>query len=390
MPLTQPSADVVIVGGGVIGCAIAYHLAKNGARVVVVERDTVGAHASSAAAGMLGAQVETTHPGPFVSLCLESRARFPRLAEALYALTGIDIELNRAGLLRLAQNDEEQQALLARAEWQRALGEPAEWLDGFALREREPAVSDAVVGALAIPGDHQVNAAKLTRAFAEAAVRLGARIIEHCAVERFLRDGTRVVGVETEGETYRAEWTVLAAGAWSGVLGRRLGLRLPVGPVKGESLSVVLQAVPFRKTLFAHGCYLVPKQGGRVVIGATEARAGFDRRVTLAAVTQLAAAAKTLVPALAEATFERAWASVRPHSADGLPFLGTVAGHPGLVVATGHFRNGILLAPITGELIAQLIRTGQTPDLLAPFSPDRLQELWAREASAAAEGGDTP
>lgn len=390
MPLTQPSADVVIVGGGVIGCAIAYHLAKAGARVVVVERDTVGAHASSAAAGMLGAQVETTHPGPFVSLCLESRARFARLAEELYALTGIDIELNCAGLLRLAQNDEEQQALLARAEWQRALGEPAEWLDASALREREPAVSDAVVGALSIPGDHQVNAAKLSRAFAEAAVRLGVRIVEHCAVERFLMDGARVVGVETEGETYRAKWTVLAAGAWSGVLGRRLGLALPVGPVKGESLSVVLPAVPFRRTLFAHGCYLVPKQGGRVVIGATEAHAGFDRRVTLAAVAQLAAAAKTLVPALAESTFERAWASVRPHSADGLPFLGPVASRPGLVVATGHFRNGILLAPITGELIAQFLHTGVLPERLVPFSPDRLRDATSGEAAATAQGGEAP
>ncbi|GAB6936079.1 MAG: glycine oxidase ThiO [Bacillota bacterium] len=389
MPITQPSADVVIVGGGIIGCAIAYSLAKDGTRVTIVERDTVGAHASSAAAGMLGAQVETTHPGPFVSLCLESRARFARLADELYAVTGIDVELNRAGLLRLAQSEEERQALLARAEWQRAFGESAEWLDGSALRDMEPAVSDAVVGALSIPGDHQVNAAKLTRAFAEAAVRSGARIVEHSAVERFLMDGKRVVGVETETGVHRAEWTVLAAGAWSGVLGRRLGLRLPVGPVKGESLSVTLPAVPFRKTLFAHGCYLVPKQGGRVVIGATEVHAGFDRTVTLKALAKLGAAAKALVPALAEATFERAWASVRPHSADGLPFLGTVEGHPGLVVATGHFRNGILLAPITGELIAELIRTGQTPVLLAPFSPNR---LWAsaKEVSAAAEGGDTP
>jgi len=365
--------DVIVIGGGVIGCSIAYYLAKKGANVVVLERDRVGAHASSAAAGMLGAQVEMAFPGPMIQLCLRSRAMFPELGRELYERTGLDIELNTEGLLRVAWNRTEAEELRDRAHWQRELGGRAEWWEPRSVREDEPEVGADITGALFLPDDAQVSAPRLTLAFARAAQALGVRLLEGCEVTDFLTDGDQVTGVETVVGTFRAGVVVLAAGAWSGVLARRLGLNLPVFPVKGESLALRPDRLPHRKTLFAHGCYLVPKADGRIVVGATEKEHDFSPGVSLGAIHRLAHEATRLVPSLAEADVWSYWSSVRPGSGDGLPLMGRLASVRGLYVASGHFRNGILLSPITGALMAELITGAQVPEL-APFSPDRLLE----------------
>jgi glycine oxidase len=363
--------DVVVVGGGVIGCSIAYYLAKRGARVTVLERDLIGAHASSAAAGMLGAQVEMAAPGPMSELCMKSRSMFPDLASELYRLTGIDIELIRAGILRIAWNEEEAEMLRKRGAWQRDRGETADWWDKDRVRSVEPEVSDQIEGALYIPGDSHVSSSRLTRAFSYAAELLGAELIERCEVTALRAGKDRIERVESDRGTFQAEHVVLAAGAWSASLAGKLGLRLPVVPIKGESLAVYPRKELFERTLFAEGCYLVPKADGKVIVGATERAGDFTEWVTMDAIRQLTSEAVRLVPELANSTFIRAWSSIRPGSPDGLPYIGRFGRFRNLFVATGHFRNGILLSPITGQRIAELIAGEEVPDL-KPFSPDRL------------------
>ncbi len=363
--------DVVIIGGGVIGCSIAYYLAKRGARVTVLERDLFGSHASSAAAGILGAQLEMDGPGPLSELCLKSRSMFPDLASELYRLTGIDIELIRAGIMHIAWTPEEAEMLRHRGALQRSRGEVADWWDRDRVRSLEPAVSDQIEGALYIPRDSHVSPARLTRAFSFAAELLGAEMIERCEVTSLRIEKDRVEGVESDRGTFRAEHVVLAAGAWTVTLAKQLGVHLPVVPMKGESLAVFPRRARFERTLFAEGCYLVPKADGKVIVGATERGGDFTEWVTTDAIRCLTSKAVRLVPDLAESTFIRAWASVRPSSPDGLPYVGRMGHYRTLFVATSHFRNGILLSPITGQRIADLIAGEEVPDI-EPFSPNRL------------------
>ncbi|OYD07706.1 glycine oxidase ThiO [Paludifilum halophilum] len=362
--------DVVVIGGGVIGCAIAYYLTKRGARVTVLERDRIGDHASSAAAGMLGAQVETSFPGPMVDLCLASRRMFPDLQQELLQLTGLDIEWNSAGMLRLAMDERESGELQQRGEWQREIGEKAEWWSQEQLIQSEPALSSEVKGALHLPGDTQVSAPRLTRAFARGLHILGGKGVEGAFVTGLRVERGRVKEVETSAGSYRPEQVVLAAGVWTRSVARMAGVSLPVFPVKGESLSVQVSEPLFRKTLFGPGAYLVPKPDGQVIVGATERENDTSPGVTLEGLHRLSREALRMVPELSGGNWERSWAGFRPGSPDGLPYLGRVKELSNLYVASGHFRNGILLSPVTGRGMADLLAGLEVPEF-HPFSPER-------------------
>ncbi|AMA73888.1 MULTISPECIES: glycine oxidase ThiO [Aneurinibacillus] len=363
--------DAVIIGGGIIGVSIAYQLAKRGKTVTVLEKDTIGAHASSAAGGMLGAQVEFSEPGPLVELSLRSRSLFPDLQQELYAVSGIDIGLNHAGMLRVAWTEEEGDMLKHRASWQHDLGLRVEWLDRTEVKHIEPAVSDEMNGALYLPDDTQVSAPDLTRAFAVAAVKHGATILERCEVlDIEVADG-QITRLSTTQGPFTAEHYVLAAGAWSGRIARKLGLSVSVFPIKGEAFSVLCMPQPIQKTIYSHGCYIVPKSGNRLLVGASSADCGFDERLTLGGLQELMTKAVRLLPALKDCTLEKTWVSLRPQTNDGLPYFGSVSSCKNLLIATGHYRNGILLSPLTGEIIAQMI-AGEALDVeLAPFSDKR-------------------
>ncbi|SDW12787.1 glycine oxidase [Marininema mesophilum] len=361
---------VVVIGGGVIGCSIAWYLVQKGVRVTLLERDRIGAHASGAAAGMLGAQVEMEHPGPMVDLCLASRNLFPHLQEQLRTETGIDIEWNQAGLLRIAGTEQEAEKLRARERWQRRLGEKAEWLTATQAKQLEPQLSEKVTGALYLPQDGQVSAPRLTQAFARGALLGGVRIVEGVEVRGCRVERGRIISLDTTAGIYRPEGVVAAAGAWNGSLLEMVGDHLPVIPVKGESLALRPRKPLFKRTLFNSNCYLVPKADGQVIVGATEKRE-FNPGVTLGAIRALTEAARDWVPELEDAEWLRAWSGLRPGTPDGLPYLGATETTANLYVAGGHFRNGILLSAITGKLLADLIVGEQTP-LLEPFSPSRV------------------
>ncbi len=365
------AADVVVVGGGVIGCAIAYELAKAALAVTVIERGTPGCEASSAGAGMLVPQAESSAPGPRLGLGLASKALYADLALELRERTGLDVEYETGGNLHCFLDEGDEAVGRAACTWQREAGLKAELLSRADTLSLEPELSPEVRGALFFPEDHWVNNPRLVTALATAAALGGVRFVTGEATA-LLRTGDRITGVRVGEEAIRAAAVVLAAGAWSGQLAATARLRLPVGPVRGQ--IVCLEGIPRRHRHLLHikDRYLVPRASGEILIGASVEWAGFAKQVTADYVRSALDAAIRLVPALARLPVKATWAGFRPWAPDELPIIGPWPGLEGLAVATGHFRNGILWAPITAHLIRELL-VERTPSMdVTPFLPDRL------------------
>jgi glycine oxidase len=365
------SADIIIVGAGVVGCSVAYHLALMGVKgILVLDRGQIGGEASGAAAGMLAPQCEAAGPGPFLDLCLAARRYYERLAPELKERTRIDIEYLRWGILYLLDN-EGGQAAEGRYGWQRGLGLNVERLTPEEVLKLEPGLTKEVGGALFFPDDHHVNNTELVRALAQASRSHGVRIVEGCTVSGFIYDGDRVAGIRTPDESYTAGHIVLCTGAWSRQLGVLLGRRIPVEPARGQMLYAELRDPPLRHPVWGKGGYLVPRLNGGLIVGSTVEYVGFEKSVTLNGIRQLSELALALLPGLAEQPFTRAWAGLRPHARDGFPIIGPLADLDGLFIATGHFRNGILLGPLTGRLVSELILGEKLSFPLEAFSPKR-------------------
>lgn len=367
-PSTSASADVAIIGGGVMGCAVALRLAQRGIAATVIERGIPGAEASSAAAGILGPQMESEHPGPLLELGLRSRALYPALAAELRDATGIDIGYVKSGVLAVAFAPGEEAELAARRTWQLGRGLRVETLSPELLRAVEPAINPAVIAGLRFSDDGQVNARDLARALSQAAAAAGARFLQGRYVRRVVVQQGAAVGVELDGEILPAGAVVVAAGSWSGLVE---GAGVPatmVRPARGQIAAIETRPPLFRHVINVHGRgYLVPRRDGSVLAGSTMEMAGFRKEVTVGGLAQILTLAHALVPALGDAPVTATWSNFRPFTEDHLPVLGLTAVR-GLVLATGHFRNGILLAPITGQVIAELV-AGTPPGFdLAPFS----------------------
>ena len=367
------NADVVVVGGGVIGCAIAYYLSREGARVAVLERGLIGGEASGAAAGMLAPLAEAHGPSPFLNLCLASHRLFPELTDTLYADTGVDVEYVPSGMLRVAFSEADEAELRSQINWQDRLGMGVRWIDGEGARGLEPLLSAGVRGAIYSPLEHQVNPGKLVQGLARAAEAQGTVIRQETPVLGLLRRGHRVTGVRLTPETLSADSVVLAAGPWTERLAATLGVRVPVKPVRGQMLALGGGPPPVRHIIWGPKGYVVPKPNGFVFVGATVEEVGYRKSTTKRGLASLRRMANALVPAFSYASDVDAWAALRPGSADNLPILGAVPGWQGLWVASGHFRNGILLAPITGQLMARSLLEGKQAKALSPFSPARFQ-----------------
>lgn len=369
--MQSTSADVVVVGGGVIGSAVTYFLAKAGLSVALLERDRVGAHTSSVAAGILGPTAESRGAGPFFEMGLASLRMFRDLAPALREESGVETEFSQCGVLRVASSESEEAALRARAEALVSAGLDAQWLGPEDLAHLEPGLASGLSGGLWCPQEGQVSSARLTIAFAQAAARRGATILEGTPVLGLVTEGGRVRGLRTTRGVVAAERVVLACGAWTGCLEDGLPLRVPVEPERGQLMVVQKVPTPVRSVVFHGHTYLVPKADGTVLVGATSERVGFDRRTTVGGVLHVLEQAQRLLPGLVEAELVGTRAGLRPASPDGLPLLGPVPGWDDLYLAAGHYRNGILLSPITGHLMAQVV-LGHSPDLdLGPFAPGR-------------------
>jgi glycine oxidase len=365
------TADVLIIGGGIIGCSIALELARARVRILVLERDRLGCEASGEAAGMLAPQAEGLAPGPLLDLCLKSREMFGPLQARLQEEAGIDIEYVRSGIVYPFLTEEDERYGQRLFQEQHGRGLKVERWDRAQVLAAEPQVTPAVRGALYLPDDHQVQNARMVRALAVAGSRQGVAHLEGSPVTAFLRDGHRVTGVRTLSEAYHAGKVIIAAGAWSGTLSALLGRDIPVRPARGQLLSLETEGNLLRHIVYGRDVYLVPWPSGEVVVGSTVEFVGFAKHVTAAGIEGLLSGARRLVPALGSRPMLRAWAGFRPWTPDELPYLGPVPGAPGLYIASGHFRNGILLAPATGALMAELLSDTEPSQPLSPFRLDR-------------------
>jgi glycine oxidase len=369
--------DVAIVGGGINGSSIAYQLSKLGKKVVILEKGTLACEASSAAAGMLAAQAEIEHDGPFFQMALKSQAMFPSIANELLEYAGIDIEFVNKGMLKIAETEELASELKDQVLFQQNWDSGIQWLDATQVREMEPALAPTVAGAMFLPNDGHVQPAKLSLAFAKAAEHFGAEIRENTEVLSFIYENDVVKGVNTSAGAVYCEQVVAAAGAWASDLMKNTGINITVYPVKGECFSVKPDKPIIHTTIFSDKrCYFVPKQNGEIYIGATVVENTFDKQVTAGGISTLVEQAVKLIPQLKDAPWERVWAGLRPQTGDGIPYIGEHPDIKGLFVAAGHYRNGILLSPLTGKLAAQLL-TGQVEDeqFLSAFRIERSQIL---------------
>jgi glycine oxidase len=368
---TQKTTDVIIIGGGVIGCAIAYHLAKAGVKATVLERAHVAAEASSAAAGLIAPLAEVKERGPFLDLCVTSGRLFPQEVQDIELASGMNVGYVQSGFLQLAFSPAEEEALKARLVQQQDTGLRQEWLGAKQVLSVEPGVNSAVLGGIYSPEEPHIDSQRLTEAYAKAATALGGDIRTGIEVTSLLRNGDRVRGVRSSSGIIYAAQTVLAAGAWTAKLARQLGWELPIRPVRGQMLAFADAGQPIRRVVWGKGAYLVPKANDTVFVGATVEDVGFRRRTTTSARDWMLRSARTLVPALSSAHVARHWAGFRPATVDHLPILGPLPGWEGVSVASGHFRNGILLAPLTARLATQWLTDGETDVPLEPFSPAR-------------------
>jgi len=368
--MSRTSADVTVIGGGVIGCAIAYALSRNGAQVTVIERSRIGAESSSAAAGILAPRVHATAEHMF-ELALASHSLFPSLVEELRSESNLDSEYVRSGVLDLAHDDAAEQMLREKAQWLGQAGHDVRWLDPAHVHEMEPAVSLDIRGAFYDPDAYHINPSRFTQALGQAAARRGVQFQIGVEALGLHCEGAHAAGVSTTAGDVATSHVVLATGAWMARSGTWIDSPIPVFPAKGQILTVYAVPPPISSVVFGLDAYLLPRVDGTVVVGATVEQVGFDRSLTVGGMSWLLNVVGELCPALAGARFDRAWTGLRPGSPDELPIVGPAPGWDNVTLATGHFRNGIMLAPITGELVAKLILREELDPLLNPFSPSR-------------------
>jgi glycine oxidase len=373
---TNETADVVIIGGGVIGLTIARALALRGIRdVLLLERGGLGAESSYAAGGMLAPRAEADQADEFFELACRSRALYPAFAAALLAETGTDVELDTTGALYLALTGEDEEEIARRCEWQTRAGLAVEKLGAAEVLRLEPRISQAVRGALRFPLDIQVENRRLLTALIAANEKLGVRLITGVNVESLRLQNGRVAGVETARGFVSSRRVVVASGAWTSLLtasesSKQLLPRVRIEPVRGQMLCFAAQPPLVRHVIYSPRGYLVPRRDGRLLAGSTSEQAGFSKQVTAGGVNAIISQALEIAPALGSLPLVDSWAGLRPRAADDLPVLGP-SQIDGLIYATGHYRNGILLAPITGELIADVVVSNVVSPLLDRFSPHR-------------------
>jgi glycine oxidase len=367
--------QIVIIGAGVIGLATAWRTAAGGAAVTLVD-PAPASGASSVAAGMLTPVSELTYgEEPLLRLGLASRDRYGAFVAELEELTGLETGYRTDGILEVAFDSDDLRHLDDLRRFQEDLGIPAEALTGRECRRLEPMLAPGVRGGLLAPEDGSVDPRRLAPALLAACERLGVRLVRRRAERVVVENGAAAgVGLD-DGTVIRADRVLLAAGPWSGDLGGLPpGTVPPVRPVKGQVIRLRTRAPFLRRTtrglVRGSSVYLVPRADGEIVLGATQEELGFDTRVTAGGLWELLRDARELLPGITELEFAEVRAGLRPGSPDNAPVMGPTA-LPGLLVGTGHFRNGILLTPVSADILSAMLLDGPVPEVAGPFAPDR-------------------
>lgn len=369
------SAEVVIIGGGVIGLTIARALALRGVRdICLIERADLGTEASHAAAGMLAPQVEADTNDEFFKLACRSRNMYVDFAARLLEETDVNVELDTTGTLYLALTEADALDCEKRFDWQSRAGFDVTKLTANEVLATEPAINPSVKLALFFPRDIQVENRRLVCALANSVNKLGVHILNQTRSNEIRTDNNKVIGVETSRGFISCNTVVVAAGCWSGsvrIAGNHHWTSPIMEPVRGQMACLAAKPNLTRHVVYSHRGYIVPRQDGRLLAGSTSEPNTFIKQPTAGGVAAILENAKEISPQIAQLPIVDMWAGLRPKAPDGLPVLGPCDEIAGLHYATGHYRNGILLAPVTGELIAQAIVDPVGSAALAPFSPNR-------------------
>lgn len=367
--MMPPDWDAIVVGAGIIGCATARELVRRGLRTALIEPRAVGAGATQASAGVLAPYIEAPHAGPLHDLMVRGLEMYDGFISALTRETGKAIEYRRCGTLEVAVDTAGTARLKALASWAGRKGVETRWVDRDEAAELEPTLT-TVDGGLLVPVHGYVAVGQLTETLVEAATAHGALVVLGERVERVRPDGDGV-RVTTTGGAHTAASVIVAAGSWSGSLA---GDAVAVKPIRGQLLRLGWAGHRISRVLWSERCYVVPWADDTVLVGATVEDVGYDARATAAGVRDLLEAACDLVPGMWQATFLQARAGLRPATADGLPIIGYSAESRAIVYATGHYRNGILLAPLTASIVAGLVVDGHEDPSLAVTSPLRFRQ----------------
>ncbi len=363
--------DILVIGAGVVGCATACELARRGASVEVVDDRPAGMGATQASAGILAPYIEADEGSALLDLTVRSLELFDPFLECVAGTGGVPVAYKRTGTLDLALLPETMTRLGAVSGWLADRGVAAELLDAEAVRDREPQITPEALGGLLIPSQGFVAAHDFTRSLAAAARKRGVRILEQGRVRRISRHDSDTI-VTTDRGTLTADAVVIAAGSWSGQIEiEGVAAALPVRPVRGQLLHLAWPGPPLQRVTWAEESYLVPWDDGTLLVGATVEEVGFDERATAAGVSDLLTAAVRVVPRVRDAGFASARAGLRPGTPDGLPIIGPSSHVPGVMYATGHYRNGVLLAPLTAHLVADAMLEGRLDPMLELTTPAR-------------------
>ena len=372
---SSPPSDIIVVGAGIVGCAVAYELARRGASVQIVDDRPAGMGATQASAGMLAPYTEAKDRNAvFLTLAVRSLSLYDDFVARVVEAANMPVGYQRTGTLEVATTDERMAALRHMADRLSARGVTLSVLDATAARAEEPHLCHDVAGALFIASHGFVRAGELTRALAAAARRHGAQLVEGSRVHTIVRrDGDFLV--ETGRGSLSARFVVLAAGSWSGQIEIEGAARPPIRPVRGQLLHLAWNGPTLRRVIWGERCYLVPWDDGTLLVGATMEEAGFEERTTVAGVRDLLDAACELAPHARTAGFLGARSGLRPASADGMPIIGASRVLPNLMYATGHYRNGVLLAPLTAQLVADAMLDNRVDPSLDAIGPQRFGDL---------------
>jgi glycine oxidase len=365
--------DVLIVGAGIIGNAIAYNLRKYGVDVIVLDREETGSQASSAAAGLLAPLGPLSGPGPFADLLLTSFALFPSLVPELEAASGLQLGYEQTGALRTVRNPKRIFNLKKRLEAWKPLGLTMHWLTGEEARQQEPLLATDISAAIYAPEESQIQALQITQAFSIAAKKLGAKFHTHTEIIGVKFKGNEITRVETsKREIINCRHLILATGAWAAQLENWFNLSLPIRPVKGQIISMQEITPPLKHIIFGEAAYIARKQEN-IIVGATKEETGFDTQTTDKGISWLRNTAIHFIPAMQQSSLVSSWAGLRPSTPDKQPILGSAPNWKNVTLALGHNSVGIILSAITGQTIAELVATTNVPEIIRPFSLERFQ-----------------
>ena len=369
----MPPKEVAVIGGGVIGLSIGWQLAKNSLGVTIYEKDWAGRGASWAAAGMLSPRTEVNmQENDLLQLGLASAELYPEWVGELESDSQISVDYRTHGTLMVALNRDDQAELEHHYAVQLAHDLPVEWLTGVEAREIEPYLSPRVTSAVSCKSDFQVNNRLMVQALIQAFKKFGGNLREQTSVRKIEIQNEEAVGIQVQEDFIETDLIILSAGCWSSqVDGLPDWVRPPVRPVKGQMIALRMEAPPIlQHVIYAPDAYLAPKGDGRLLIGATCEEQGFDTKITAGGMFELLRGAWEVLPSIYELPIDETWAGLRPGSRDNAPILGRTQ-IKNLIMATGHYRQGILLTPVTCREISALIMTGQTSNLIAPFMLER-------------------